>query len=163
MRVLWQYIYSTTTVTKYCSHNCASKACKARKRIAKIDEANTQTTLIKQKVFDNIDSKPYLSISEACKLIGVARQTIYNLIYKGELSMEKFGSRTIIRRADIDELLNKYTMPTTKSSATITEYYNAKEIECIYNIKYGRLNEIINKNHIPKKLYKISYMYQKSM
>ncbi len=143
-----------TTVTKYCSHRCASQAYKARQRQEKIIQSDCATNTVKQKSVEVLNSKPYLSISEACLLVGVARQTLYNLIHRGELKMGKFGNRTIIRREDIDSLLCKYTQPTTKENEPVTEFYTIAEVEELYHIKYGRLNEIISQKHIPKKLYK---------
>ena len=143
-----------TTVTRYCTHKCSSQAYKARKRAERVQQSNIQTKTIKCKAIDEISNKPYLSITEVSLLIGVARQTIYNLIHKGELKMGKFGNRTIIRRVDIDSLLDKYTLPTIKESEPIIEYYTIKEVEEPYNIKYGRLNEIVTKYNIPKKLCK---------
>lgn len=143
-----------TTVTKYCSHKCASRAYKERQRKDKIIQSDCATNTIKKKAIEELNNKPYLSISEVCILLGVARQTIYNLIHRGELKMGKLGNRTIIRREDIDSLLGKYTQPTTKENEPITEFYTVAEIEALYAIKYNRLNEIINKKRIPKKLYK---------
>lgn len=145
---------ASTTVTRYCTHKCGSQAYKARKRAERIQESNLQTRAIKHKALDEVSNKPYLSITELSLLIGVARQTIYNLIHKGELKMCKFGNRTIIRRIDIDALLDKPTEPTQKVSESIVEYYTIQEIEELYNIKYNRLNEIISKHKIPKRLYK---------
>lgn len=142
-----------TTVTKYCSPKCNSQAYKARKRAERVQQSNIQTKSVKRKVLGDIASKPYLSITEASLLVGVARQTLYNLIHKGVLKMGKFGNRTIIRRVDIDTLLDKYTQPTFKESEPIVEYYTIKEVEELYRIKYGRLNEIVTKYNIPKKLY----------
>ncbi len=145
------------TVTKYCSTRCASKAYKIRMRDQKIEGVNTVTNTKKKAIAissnEDLDSKAFLSIAEVWILIGVARQTVYNLIDRGELEMGKFGGRTIIKRSSIENLLDKYTEPSRRDAST-NEYYTTEEVEKIYHIKYGRLNQIIKQNKIPKKLIK---------
>lgn len=142
-----------TTVTQFCSHKCSSRAYKARKRTEKINTSNTTTYQARVKTEVNISNKEYLSIADVCRLLGVARQTVYNLINRGELEMGKFGGRTIIRKSNIDNLLNKYSEPLRRDTSS-NEYYTIKEVEELYNIKYGRLYEIVKKYKIPKRLYK---------
>ena len=92
-----------TTVTQFCSDNCAKRSYKKRKREGKIlnaidrDQlANPFNPIIKQKEF--------LSIDETCQLVGASRWTIYRLIDKGLLKAAKLGSRTIVPRKEIDNL-----------------------------------------------------------
>lgn len=96
-----------TTVTQYCSDNCAKKAYKQRKRASKIDAAIQEE---RQKVQPHssipVTQKDFLSIDETCQLIGASRWTIYRLIDKGQLIAKKIGSRTIISRKAIDNLFN---------------------------------------------------------
>lgn len=96
-----------TTVTQYCSDNCAKKAYKQRKRTAKID-AVIQEEKLKAKPLSvvPVTQKDFLSIDETCQLLGASRWTIYRLIDKGELIARKLGSRTIISRKAIDNLFN---------------------------------------------------------
>jgi excisionase family DNA binding protein len=92
-----------TTVTQFCSDNCAKRSYKKRKREGKIlnavdrdQQANPFNPIIKQKEF--------LSIDETCQLVGASRWTIYRLIDKGRLKAAKLGSRTIVPRKEIDNL-----------------------------------------------------------
>lgn len=92
-----------TTVTQFCSDNCAKRSYKQRKREGKIlnaidrdKQANPFNPIIKQKEF--------LSIDETCQLMGASRWTIYRLIEKGTLKAAKLGSRTIVPRKAIDNL-----------------------------------------------------------
>lgn len=96
-----------TTVTQYCSDNCAKKAYKQRKRASKIDAA-IQEERLKVQLHSSIPvtQKDFLSIDETCQLIGASRWTIYRLIDKGQLIAKKIGSRTIISRKAIDNLFN---------------------------------------------------------
>lgn len=46
-----------------------------------------------------------LSLSEACRISGLGRTTIYRAIAAGELVAGKVGKRTIILREDLRQLL----------------------------------------------------------
>lgn len=96
-----------TTVTKFCTDNCAKRAYKVRKRNEKIDSvanvAQQKTTLNKE----IIGEKEYLSIAETCQLIGASRMTLYRQIKKGTIKAAKLGTRTIIKRTEIENLFTK--------------------------------------------------------
>jgi excisionase family DNA binding protein len=49
------------------------------------------------------------TVNEATEALGIGRTTIYELIKAGELAVVKIGSRTIIRRKDLDALLDRLT------------------------------------------------------
>lgn len=91
-----------TTVTKHCSDDCAKRAYKKKKRQEKIQkvESHNPSTLPD----DNINSKTFLSIKEASRLLGASRWTIYRMIERKELKSAKFGRRTIIKKEDIENL-----------------------------------------------------------
>lgn len=92
-----------TTVTQFCSDNCAKRAYKKRKRDEKIETA-VQTETAKAAYNPIVNLKEFLSIDETCQLTGASRWTIYRMIDKGSLKVGKLGSRTIIRRQEIDNL-----------------------------------------------------------
>jgi excisionase family DNA binding protein len=96
-----------TTVTQYCSNDCAKRAYKLRKRSAKIDTA-IQVEIQKTQPHPTIPvtQKDFLSIDDTCQLLGASRWTIYRLIDKGQLIGKKLGNRTIISRKAIDQLFN---------------------------------------------------------
>ena len=101
------------TSTKFCSLKCSQRAYKERVRNAKIKNTNIQTSITISIPLEQVKSKTYLSIAETCLLVGVCRKTLYNLIQREELKAGKFGSRTIIRREDVDALIDKYHPPKT--------------------------------------------------
>lgn len=90
-----------TTVTKYCSDNCAKKAYKKRKRQEKLQTIDISPSVISE---NGVQSKNFLSIQDACKLLGTSRWTIYRMIDRKQLKSAKFGRRTIIKRTDIENL-----------------------------------------------------------
>lgn len=144
------------TTTKYCSHKCNSKAYKANLKKTKIEKSNTETYIIKNAPILNLKAKEYLSISEVCQLIGISRRTLYRMIERQELSIGKFGKRTIIRRIDIDLLfkakpqqqekktLEKIKQPEIKDCYTITE------VQQKFNISNGALYNLIKRKNINK-------------
>lgn len=92
-----------TTVTQFCSDNCAKRAYKARireQKIVEIMKEENSTTFFNPLV----TQKEFLSIQETAQLIGASRWTIYRLIENGKLKAAKLQRRTIIRRVDIDNL-----------------------------------------------------------
>ncbi len=92
-----------TTVTQFCSHNCARSAYKARIKTIKIEEAIEKDNHLRP--FNPIvNQKEFLSIKETCQLIGASRWTIYRMIDAGSIKAAKLGSRTIISRKGINNL-----------------------------------------------------------
>ena len=90
-----------TTVTKYCSDNCAKRAYKKRIRQEKLRSIDIPYSSSET---SSIQSKDFLSVKDACKLLGTSRWTIYRMIERRQLMVAKIGSRTIIKRTDIDKL-----------------------------------------------------------
>lgn len=46
------------------------------------------------------------SVDEAAALIGIGRTTLYGLIKTGELPVVKIGTRTLVRRNDLEKLIH---------------------------------------------------------
>ena len=109
------------TTTKYCSHRCNNAALKKAKREEKVNGAflSQQSKIglpkpnevIPQKNSPpinhiNLSGKEFLSILEVATLLGASRWTIQRLIKSNRLPVAKLGSRTIIKRASLDNLFN---------------------------------------------------------
>lgn len=98
------------TTTKFCSHTCASRAYKQKKRDEKVKATlqETQQSLQTQQTANpqTISAKEYLSIADAAALLGASRWTIQRMIKRDQLKVAKIGSRTIISRISIDNLFN---------------------------------------------------------
>lgn len=54
-----------------------------------------------------MNTKIAYTIKEASTACGLGRTTIYGLIKAGELSPVKIGVRTLIRRADLEALIER--------------------------------------------------------
>ncbi len=121
-----QAFVAQKNTTRFCSHKCASRAYKQRKReekvgstlkeqIKSVTSANPETLQslqILQKLpiqttnFINLRDKEFLSVQEAAILLGASRWTIQRMINRNELKASKIGRRTIIKRTEIDNLFN---------------------------------------------------------
>lgn len=146
-----------TTVTKYCSLRCASRSGKARKREEKIVRINTQTRQAFIKPIEEIRAKSYLSISDGSRLLGISRRTIYRMIDRGELNAGKAGSRTLLRREDIDKLFSPLRLGQSQRPGNSDEFiyqisdcYNLTEIQVKYKVSEKAVYDIIKRNGIPK-------------
>lgn len=95
-----------TTVTKYCSHRCASRSYKARQRGNDIAKSNQETAEIISAPIIELQAKDFLSVSDASELLGVSRWTLSRAINDGRLNAVRFGKRIVIRRTEIDRLFS---------------------------------------------------------
>lgn len=95
-----------TTVTKFCSQKCASKAYKLKKKNEKVEKAQIQEYHKSVGIdMELIQSKEFISIKEACLLIGVSRMSLYRLIQNKTIKPSKIGGRVIIKRQVINNLI----------------------------------------------------------
>tara|TARA_R110002049_G_scaffold176163_1_gene343336 strand:+ start:101 stop:556 length:456 start_codon:yes stop_codon:yes gene_type:complete len=100
-----------TTVTKYCTSVCASKAYKVRKRQEKIQSTLTTDMQVQKSeptltYHNTINNKDFLSVTDVSKLIGVSRWTIQRMIQQERLKAVSFGRKRIIARSQIENLFN---------------------------------------------------------
>ena len=93
-----------TTVTKFCSHTCASKNYKQRKKTEKLNQIKSPTDQKVEYNFQKLNEKEFLSIADTCQLLGASRMTIYRQIKNGNIKAAKLGRRTIIKKSEIEKL-----------------------------------------------------------
>ena len=95
-----------TTVTQFCSDDCAKRAYKARQRALKVETSDYITNIIRGKPFEELNAKMFLTIAESCKMLSVSRTTIWRAIKRNDLKAGRIGRRVIIKRSELDKLLN---------------------------------------------------------
>jgi len=143
-----------TTVTKYCSDNCAKRHYKARIREVKVQVSNTETRAVLSRPLQEIQSKEILTVRDAAKLLSCSVRTIYNLIDRGTLNGIKFSERkTLLRRSDIDRFFEEATKPIPKrpeKPLDIKDCYHMGEVQLKFNISEKALYDMIKRNRIPK-------------
>jgi excisionase family DNA binding protein len=95
-----------TTVTKTCSDRCAKWLYKARKRGEQIERSNKETVQTMSAKIVEVQHRDYLSIQDACKLLGVSRWTVSRAIKDKRLKAVSLGKRIVIKRTEIDRLFS---------------------------------------------------------
>ncbi|MCT4590600.1 MAG: helix-turn-helix domain-containing protein [Carboxylicivirga sp.] len=144
-----------TTTTKYCSHKCNSKAYKDRQRKDKAERISTREAgKYSDEYIAKLNNKAFLKVQEVAILLGLSKQTIYNLIYSNQLKASKLSPRiTIIKKSDIDDMFEKAKsnkINPTKASDRQTEYYSLQEIKDKYRISNTWLYKIAKEKNVPK-------------
>ena len=154
------------TTTEYCSHRCANLAYKDRVRKQRIE--SLQHELGKSiKTPPNLN-KEYLNPSEVAELLNIGRTSIYRYIRNGIIKVIRFERKTLVRRADIenmtDYLSNENEKTSTKEKAPnpdITEWYSTQEMQEKFGMTLSAIYCFVSKNAIPKKKEGIMVYYSK--
>ncbi|WP_162415601.1 helix-turn-helix transcriptional regulator [Cyclobacterium roseum] len=97
-----------TTVTKYCSNDCAKRAYKARKRAEKVQKSNTETERIISQPIQDLKAKEFLTVKEVSKLLGCSIRTTYRLIDTGKLKSVNLSERlTRVNRSELNKVMDQ--------------------------------------------------------
>lgn len=96
-----------TTVTKFCSADCSKRSYKQRKRGGQIQYSEIQTTQIKSAPMLEIQSKDFISITEASLLLGVSRWTVSRAVANKTIPSLRLGRRIVIKRNELDKLFER--------------------------------------------------------
>ncbi len=146
-----------TTTTQYCSMTCNRRAYKAKVKYGKIEKSDNEVKAIKTKPMDDLKAKEFLSVTDACTLVGISRRTAYRLIEKGELFASKVGGRTIIKRSSIDKFFElpispkpKTPPPTLIREYVESEWYSLTEIKTKYKISDRAIYDSAKRFKIPQ-------------
>lgn len=153
-----------TTVTKFCGDLCAKRAYKARQKAEKVEASNQETKRLKTQPIDDLKAKEFLTVSQASQLMNCSRQNVYKLIKSGKVKATNILlKKTLIRRSELEQLINEPPQPelipaaqiqeleTWKTSQLdIAECYTLSEVQSKYGISEKALSEVIKRNKIPK-------------
>lgn len=147
------------TTTKYCSHKCNSQAYKSIKRGEKIKNVNEQIFIQEyQKPLKQLKERDYFKIAEVALLLGLSKQSIYNMVYSGKLKASQVSSRlTLVSLKNIEEMLESsaaYETRQVKEPELITEFYSIEDIKTKFNVKESWIYKIAKSNNIPRILNK---------
>lgn len=103
-----QQFTARTTVTKYCSHKCAQRAYKARKRGEKVQRSNRETAQVIQQPIELLKAKEFLTVREVAQLLNCSVRSAYYQIENGNIKAVNLGNRlTRVKRSDIDRLFEQ--------------------------------------------------------
>lgn len=97
-----------TTVTKYCSHSCASAAYKLRVRGLKVDASNEETKQVITRPIEQLKAKEYLTVQDVATLLNCSVRSVYYFIEKGTINATNLGQRlTRVKRSELDKVFEQ--------------------------------------------------------
>lgn len=150
-----------TTVTRYCSDDCAKRAYKARKRAEKIGVSVAEIQQIRQKPIEDLKAREFLTVMQVSKLIGCSKQNVYKLINTGKLKATNILiKKTIVKRSEIDKLFEakEKVKPTQLKPLEIAECYTISEVQEKFKVSQSALQKIMKRNNI-QKMQKGKFVY----
>jgi excisionase family DNA binding protein len=143
-----------TTVTRFCSHRCASAAHKQKVRAGKVEESNKETQQVKTRPIEELKAKEFLTVREVARLLNCSVRSAYYYIESGTIKAVNLGQRiTRVKRSDIDklfELPQPVTPQPEQKQFDIADCYNLTEVQSKYGISETALQNLIKRNSIPK-------------
>lgn len=158
--------------TRFCCKPCAEHAYKDRQRQQRKRETETKVieTIIREKE-KAVEDKIYLSVQETADLMGVKRNAIYQLIYRGKLKAYRLTSRvTRISRKDIEDVLNTNlyvrnskvkSLVRDENGDTISEFYTTKEIMEKFSVSNSWVFAQGKTHNIPKVYHRGKTLWSK--
>ena len=140
------------TTTEYCSHRCANLAYKDRIRKQRIESYNQE--IGKSIRLPSRPDKEYLTPTEVSILLGVGRTSIYRYIKTGKIKVIRFNRKTLIRRADIENMSDYIDMNEAtegiNDKSPITDFYTTAEVKEKYHVNESWIFAIAKKHGIPR-------------
>ncbi|MDR1627260.1 MAG: helix-turn-helix domain-containing protein, partial [Oscillospiraceae bacterium] len=101
--------------TRFCSSACNNASLRNRKKQSLEEERNKQILQENVAVVAQIQTRPYITITEATVLFGISKNTIHRLIKAGKIPAVNLGQRlTRISRAHIEAMFTAVAMPEEK-------------------------------------------------
>lgn len=139
--------------TRYCSKRCSEQAYKKRMRERFTEEASNYES---GKEVREIHSLDFMTPTQAAKLLGIGRATIYRYLETGQLVAKQFKRKTLIRRKDIEKIFDEapeyVTQHKSEESTGITEWYTTKEVIEKFNVSNAWVFKVGKEQNIPKVL-----------
>ncbi|AWH86263.1 DNA-binding protein [Flavobacterium album] len=141
--------------TRFCSLPCNQRGYKAKQRKGKIEKVEEVTNTILTGDLTKIKAMEFLSISQASVLLGISRRTIYRLIHKRCLNIGKFGTRTVLKKSELESFFElpaevQVIAPAVKEFPGIKNCYTITEIQQRHGISPGALYNMLQRYGIAK-------------
>ncbi len=94
-----------TTITQYCSDNCAKRAYTVRIRETKIQASDKETQKVLALPIEQLKAKDILTVREVVTLLNCSKRSVYYYIDKGIIIAVNLNQRmTRVKRTEIDKL-----------------------------------------------------------
>lgn len=147
-----------TVATRFCSPYCVNKSGREKKKQAK--EAEKKQALLEKSIdkIAEIQTRPFISVSEATVLFGISKDTIRRLIKKGKIPACNLGQRlTRVSRVHIEAMFTALDIPEVSEEKPVRMQYNINECYKIdevsekFGISPSTVNKTIRKYSIPRR------------
>lgn len=101
--------YAQKITTSYCSHSCASRAYKARKRTEVMARFVAENPIVQNKdpvqsTKSSVSGVDVMTPRVAAAYLGIGKTTLYRYIEGGKIKVLKLSGKTLIRRSDLDDM-----------------------------------------------------------
>jgi len=135
-----------------------NKSGKEKKREAK--DAERKQSILEQSTnqIAQIQTRPYISITEATVLFGISKDTIRRLIKAGKIPAVNLGQRLIrVSRLHIKAIFTEVVLPEETKEQPIklryneSECYNIAEVSEKFGVSPSTVNKTIRRNSIPRR------------
>lgn len=140
--------------TSCCSHKCASAAYKDRVRKERVAAYKKEQSIQElNEPIKDLEQKEFFTPTEAAKLLGISRASIYRYMADSTIKAVQFKGKTLIRRKDIDALFENpvsYNKRLPKERTAITEFYTTAEVKEKYNVKDSWIFVVAKRHNIPR-------------
>ena len=154
-----------TTVTRYCSHRCASTGYKNRVRDEKIENAAIKPSdpNLSPGQSPIINNRVYLNVQQTAELMGISRPTVNRYCASGKVPCVKINRKIFIRRKDIDALFEEAVpyQVTPLKRLPITEFYTLEEIVEKFGYSKETVYKTAKEKRIPNVLCQGKKIYSK--
>ena len=147
-----------TVVTRFCSPICVNKSGKEKKRESKDVERKQSILQQSTNQIAHIQTRPYISITDATVLFGISKDTIRRLIKAGKIPAVNLGQRlTRVSRLHIEAMFTEVVLPEEPKEQPVKLRYNESECYKITEVseKFGvspsTVNKTIRRNSIPRR------------
>lgn len=143
--------------TKYCSHECNRTAYKTNRRKVAVKLSEELSAKKSNKALrTTVEQRAYLGITEAAKLLGVSRWSVYRYVSSGMLPATRITKRTTrIKKVELETFIDnasRYEMlKQDQEQKPIADWYTLEEITLKYGIKYRQVRKIITLEGIPER------------
>ncbi|MDO4881111.1 MAG: helix-turn-helix domain-containing protein [Capnocytophaga sp.] len=147
-----------TITTRFCSHSCADKNGKERK---KQQQELQKREKVLEKYADKIailQYREFISISEAVVLFGISKSTIHRLIKQKVISSVNLGERlTRINKTELEKLFSPILIEQKEvqeenfsKKCKKEDCYTLSQVSKKFGANPSTVNNIIKKFNIPK-------------
>jgi len=147
-----------TVVTRFCSPICVNKSGKEKKRESK--DVERKQSILEQSTnqIAQIQTRPYISITDATVLFGISKDTIRRLIKAGKIPAVNLGQRlTRVSRLHIEAMFTEVVLPEEPKEPPVklryneSECYKITEVSEKFDISPSTVNKTIRRYSIPRR------------